>query len=220
MKKFADAHRREVTFLPSDLVLLKLRPYRLKSLACKVHQKLSPRFYGPFPVLERVGAVAYHLQLPPAARIHPSLVDLGYDLVSGGTDNHLVLVNLRNKGIDGSRVEKVLELVHIAANKNTVPGDVSAMVPGGIRMGTPALTSRGFREEDFVKVAEYFDAAVKLALKIKAESKGTKLKDFVTTLQSNEHFQSDITKLRHEVEDYAKQFPTIGFEKKTMRYRE
>ncbi|PHT55104.1 Serine hydroxymethyltransferase 1, mitochondrial [Capsicum baccatum] len=73
-------------------------------------------------------------------------------------------------GIDGSRVEKVLEAVHIAANKNTVPGDVSAMVPDGIRMGTPALTSRGFIEEDFVKVAEFFDAAVKIAVKIKAET--------------------------------------------------
>ncbi|KAF5740126.1 serine hydroxymethyltransferase 2 mitochondrial [Tripterygium wilfordii] len=58
------------------------------------------------------------------------LLEKGYDLVSGGTENHLVLVNLRDKGIDGSRVEKVLESVHIAANKNTVPGDVSAMVPG------------------------------------------------------------------------------------------
>ncbi|CAN1289867.1 Serine hydroxymethyltransferase, mitochondrial [Linum perenne] len=101
-----------------------------------------------------------------------SLLDKGYEIVSGGTENHLVLVNLKNKGIDGSRVEKVLESVHIAANKNTVPGDVSAMVPGGVRMGTPALTSRGFIEEDFVKVAEFFDGAVKLALKIKAESKG------------------------------------------------
>lgn len=64
-----------------------------------------------------------------------TLMDSGYELVSGGTENHLVLVNLKPKGIDGSRVEKVMEAVHIAANKNTVPGDVSAMVPGGIRMG-------------------------------------------------------------------------------------
>lgn len=96
----------------------------------------------------------------------------------------------------------MLEWAHIAANKNTVPGDVSAMVPGGIRMGTgfcfvlsqllcsegqlllrnsffffhvsgtPALTSRGFVEQDFAKVAEFFDTAVKLALKIKVETKG------------------------------------------------
>ncbi|KAI3807382.1 hypothetical protein L1987_23309 [Smallanthus sonchifolius] len=76
-------------------------------------------------------------------------------------------------GIDGSRVEKVLESVHIAANKNTVPGDTSAMVPG---MGIPALTSWGFLEDDFVKVAELFDA--KLTLKIKAASAGGKLKVF------------------------------------------
>ncbi len=59
--------------------------------------------------------------------------------------------------MDGSRVERVLELAHIAANKNTVPGDVSALVPGGVRMGTPALTSRGFVESDFEKVAEFVD---------------------------------------------------------------
>jgi glycine hydroxymethyltransferase len=154
-----------------------------------------------------------------SAKFAQALTEKGYDLVSGGTENHLVLVNLKNKGIDGSRVEKVLESVHIAANKNTVPGDVSAMVPGGIRMGTPALTSRGFVEEDFVKVAEYFDASVSLALKIKAESKGTKLKDFVETLQSSSYVQSEIAKLRHDVEEFAKQFPTIGFEKATMKYK-
>ncbi|KAF8406134.1 hypothetical protein HHK36_008214 [Tetracentron sinense] len=128
--------------------------------------------------------------------------------------------NFLLQGIDGSRVEKVLEAVHIAANKNTVPGDVSAMVPGGIRMGTPALTSRGFVEEDFAKVADFFDAAVKLAMKIKAETKGTKLKDFLATMQSSAQFQSEIAKLCHEVQEYAKQFPTIGFEKETMKYQD
>ena len=70
----------------------------------------------------------------------------GIELVSGGTDNHLVLADLRPLGVDGSRVERVLELAHIACNKNTVPGDKSAMVPGGLRLGTPALTTRGFVE--------------------------------------------------------------------------
>ncbi|KAL2453825.1 Serine hydroxymethyltransferase 1 [Abeliophyllum distichum] len=99
------------------------------------------------------------------------------------------------EGIDGSRVEKVLEAVHIAANKNTVPGDVSAMVPGGIRM------------------------AVTVALKIKADTNGTKLKDFVVTMKS-EAYQSDLSKLRNEIEEYAKQFPTIGFKKETMKYKD
>ncbi|CAN6450820.1 unnamed protein product [Victoria cruziana] len=163
---------------------------------------------------------AYQEQvLSNCSRFAQCLQNKGYELVSGGTENHLVLVNLKNKGIDGSRVEKVMELVHIAANKNTVPGDVSAMVPGGIRMGTPALTSRGFTEEDFGKVADFFDAAVTLAVKIKAETKGTKLKDFLSTIQTSAHFQSEIQKLRYDVEEYAKQFPTIGFEKETMKYK-
>ena len=69
----------------------------------------------------------------------------------------MVLLDLRGKGIDGSRVERILELSHIAANKNTVPGDKSALVPGGLRMGAPALTSRGFTEEDFKQVARFVD---------------------------------------------------------------
>nr|GMD66724.1 serine hydroxymethyltransferase, mitochondrial-like [Ipomoea batatas] len=182
--------------------------HTITALAVALKQAMTPEYK------------AYQEQvLSNCSKFAKSLLESGYDLVSGGTDNHLVLVNLRNKGIDGSRVEKVLESVHIAANKNTVPGDVSAMVPGGIRMGTPALTSRGFVEDDFVKVAEFFDAAVKLALEIKAKTQGTKLKDFVTAMNSGSSTQSEIAKLRSEVEDYAKQFPTIGFEKETMKYK-
>ncbi|KAI3522754.1 hypothetical protein L1887_00803 [Cichorium endivia] len=138
------------------------------------------------------------------ARFAQTLMESGSELVYGGTENHLVLVNLKPKGIDGSRVEKVLEAVHIAANKNTVPGDVSAMVPG-----TLALTSRGFVEEDFAKVAYFFDLAVKLALKIKGEAKGTKLKDFVAAMESST-FQSELSKLRTDVEEYANNSAQLG----------
>jgi glycine hydroxymethyltransferase len=87
---------------------------------------------------------AYQLQvLKNCAHFAKCLQAKGYDLVGGGTDNHLVLVNLKkSRDIDGARVERVMELANLAANKNTIPGDVSAMTPGGIRMGTPALTSR------------------------------------------------------------------------------
>jgi glycine hydroxymethyltransferase len=156
--------------------------------------------------------------LSNSARFAKALMNLGYELVSGGTENHLVLVNLKPKGVDGSRVERVMELAHIAANKNTVPGDVSALVPGGIRMGTPALTSRGFTEEDFEKVAEYFDRAVGIAVKVK-KSTGNKLKDFRNAVDTDPEVQAEIGKLRHEVEEFAKQFPTIGFEKSSMKYK-
>jgi len=79
--------------------------------------------------------------------------------VSGGTDNHLVLVDLKSKDIDGARVERVLELCGLAANKNTVPGDKSALKPGGLRMGSPAMTTRGFQPADFSRVAEIVDRA-------------------------------------------------------------
>ena len=76
-------------------------------------------------------------------RFADAMTSRGYSLVSGGTENHLLLVDLKPKGIDGARVESVLEMANIALNKNTVPGDKSAFIPGGIRVGTPALTSRG-----------------------------------------------------------------------------
>merc|ERR1712039_73258 len=127
--------------------------------------------------------------------------ELGYALVSGGTDNHLLLINLKPQGVDGSRVERVLELAHIAANKNTVPGDTSALVPGGLRMGTPALTTRGFMEADFVKVANFVDRAVKITADIKSQV-GPKLKE-----------------LKADVEAFASAFPTIGFDASEMRYK-
>jgi glycine hydroxymethyltransferase len=139
----------------------------------------------------------------------------GFSLVSGGTDNHIVLADLRPKGVDGSRVERVLELAHIAANKNTVPGDVSAMVPGGLRMGSPALTSRGFVEADFETVAEFVDRGVQIAKMVK-DTAGGKLKDFRDALINSE--PAELARLRTDVEDFAKQFPTIGFEKSSMRY--
>ena len=72
-----------------------------------------------------------------ATALSNRLMELGYHVVTGGTDNHLLLVNLSNKGLDGNRAEKVLEAVHIACNKNTCPGDKSALRPSGLRFGTP-----------------------------------------------------------------------------------
>jgi glycine hydroxymethyltransferase len=72
-------------------------------------------------------------------------------------------------------VERVLELAHIALNKNTVPGDKSAMVPGGIRMGSPALTSRGFIESDFEQVAEFVHQGIQIAKDLKSKSGACRL---------------------------------------------
>jgi len=137
-----------------------------------------------------------------------------YELVSGGTDNHLLLINVKkSKNLDGAKVERVLELCNIACNKNTVPGDVSAMTPGGIRMGTPALTSRGFTEDDFVKVAGFFDDAVNITLKVNADC-GGKPKDFKAALaNATESYNKypELRGLQERVQAFARSFPTIGF---------
>ncbi len=141
---------------------------------------------------------------------------LGYSIVSGGTDNHLVLADLKPHGVDGGRVERVLELVGVAANKNTVPGDRSALVPGGLRMGTPAMTTRGFNEDDFVRVADVVDRAVAIAARVdktvraaakdKGEKSPGKLKLFLDHLGNGDN-EPEIVQLRSEVEDWVGTYP-------------
>eukprot|EP00882_Tetradesmus_deserticola_P004116 GHRQ01004347.1.p1 GENE.GHRQ01004347.1~~GHRQ01004347.1.p1 ORF type:complete len:371 (+),score=194.37 GHRQ01004347.1:67-1113(+) len=180
--------------------------HTISGLACALKQAMTPEFKQ------------YQQQvLANSAALADGLAKRGFSLVSGGTDNHIVLVDLRPKGIDGSRAERVMELAHIAANKNTVPGDVSALVPGGLRLGSPALTSRGFVEKDFDAVAGFVERAVSIAVDLKKKT-GPKLKDF------REHVNAaplpEIEALRGDVEAFAKQFPTIGFEKAAMRYQD
>ena len=142
----------------------------------------------------------------------------GIELVSGGTDNHLVLADLRPLGVDGSRVERVLELAHIACNKNTVPGDKSAMVPGGLRLGTPALTTRGFVEADFEKVADFVVRGIEITKAIK-EKVGPKMKEFREALADPAPGKfPEIDALKKDVEAFAAQFPTIGFDKAEGKY--
>lgn len=142
---------------------------------------------------------------------------LEYNLVSGGTDNHLLLVDLKSKGVDGARVERVLELINIASNKNTVPGDKSALIPGGLRIGTPAMTSRGFKEQDFVKIADFIDRAVKITQEEKAKVSGKKLADFKTHIGDGTKISS-IQELKKEVAEFASTFPTVGFWESEMKY--
>jgi glycine hydroxymethyltransferase len=164
--------------------------------------------------------VEYQKQvLKNCSRFADELQKRGYSLVSGGTDNHLVLVDLKtSRGIDGARVERILEMACIASNKNTIPGDTSALTPGGIRMGTPALTSRGLKEEDFAKVAEYFDLAVAIAVKLKGTEEGKKLKSFKAMCAVGPSVDPELQQLRHEVMDFACSFPTVGFNEDEMEF--
>eukprot|EP00127_Corallochytrium_limacisporum_P000332 Clim_evm27s11 gene=Clim_evmTU27s11 len=155
----------------------------------------------------------YQVQvLKNAKAMCQALLDKGYSVVSGGTDNHLVLVDLKPRGIDGARLEHLLDQVHITANKNTVPGDKSAMVPGGMRLGAPALTTRGFTEDDFVKTVEFIDRAVDMAVEMKKEA-GPKVADFKAFVDgvTGKH-ADDIKQLGDEVQTFASKFPMPGHE--------
>jgi glycine hydroxymethyltransferase len=108
------------------------------------------------------GFVAYQKQvIANAQALGKGLLSRGFQLVSGGTDNHLLLVDLRSKGLTGRRVEAVLERAHITVNKNAIPFDPEKpMVTSGIRVGTPAVTSRGMREADMETIADFIGRAV------------------------------------------------------------
>lgn len=90
------------------------------------------------------------------------LLELDFNLVSGGTDNHLILIDLRNKHITGKALETKLDDIGITVNKNAVPFDTEKpSITSGIRIGTPAVTTRGFKEEDMIEIANLIDMVVK-----------------------------------------------------------
>jgi glycine hydroxymethyltransferase len=152
---------------------------------------------------------AYQEQvLANANTMAETMVSKGYSLVSGGTDNHLILLDLRPKGIDGSRVERVCELCSITVNKNTCPGDKSALNPGGLRLGAPALTSRGMKENDFVDVVNFIEEAINIALEAQAAT--GKLKEFKEYVITNEGTVAKIAELKSRVETFARSFNMPG----------
>jgi len=171
--------------------------HTIGALAVALKQATTPEF------------VDYQKQVVKnCAALAGRLTELGYTLVSGGTDNHLILCDLRPKGIDGARVERILDLAHITLNKNSVPRDTSALIPGGIRIGAPAMTTRGMLEEDFVRVADLIHKGVEIAIECKAAAEGPKLKDFNDYLAAND--RADIKALREEVESFADGFHMPG----------
>ncbi|HTP78870.1 MAG TPA: serine hydroxymethyltransferase [Bacteroidota bacterium] len=108
------------------------------------------------------GFVTYSQQIIRNARtLSASLSDRGFNIVSGGTDNHLMLVDLRNKNMTGKDAQEALDLAGITVNKNAVPyDDKSPLVTSGIRIGTPALTTRGMKEDEMKSIAEFIDRIV------------------------------------------------------------
>ncbi|TCU64702.1 serine hydroxymethyltransferase, partial [Tissierella praeacuta] len=96
-----------------------------------------------------------------AKALAEGLLKNGFRLVSGGTDNHLILIDVRTKGLTGKKAEALLDDIGVATNKNTIPNDPeSPFITSGIRIGTPAMTTRGMKEEDMMEIAEIITLAL------------------------------------------------------------
>ncbi|KAK3139699.1 hypothetical protein QOZ80_5AG0388230 [Eleusine coracana subsp. coracana] len=178
--------------------------HQIAALAVGLNQAMSPGFKA---YIQQVKA--------NAVALGTHLMSKGYKLVTDGTENHLVLWDLRPLGLTGNKVEKLCDLCSITLNKNAVFGDSSALSPGGVRIGTPAMTSRGLVEKDFVQIAEYLHQAVTICLKVQ-EVHGKLLKNFEKGLLNN----NDIEKLRAEVEKFATSFEMPGFRVSDMKYKD
>lgn len=147
-------------------------------LSRAIHEAVFPGLQGG-PHMNQIAAVAVQLAevATPAFRAYSrqvvanaqvlaaALMNRGYTVVTGGTDNHLFVLDLRPQDVNGAAVEALLDRVGISVNKNTVPGDVSALKPSGIRIGTPAMTTRGWVETDMEWVAGCLDTAIGLVQK-------------------------------------------------------
>ncbi len=174
-----------------------LRGPRGGLILCKdqYKKKLNSRIFpgiqgGPLEHVIGAKAVCFQEALQPEFKTYigqvlknskalaQELASLEYHLVTGGTDNHLLLIDLTNKSITGKEAEEALDLAGITVNKNTVPGEkLSPFVTSGIRIGTPAVTTRGFQEQEIKRVAHWIDEALKnkdkpeVLSRIKAEIK-------------------------------------------------
>jgi glycine hydroxymethyltransferase len=168
--------------------------HQIGALACQLLEVNTPEF------------VEYSKNVVTnAKKLAELLMAKGHKLAADGTDNHLVLWDVRPHGLTGSKLEKVCECASISLNRNAVHGDASALSPGGVRIGAPAMTTRGCGVAEFTKIAEFLDRCCQIALKVQA-AKGKKLKDFEEGLKENE----DIVALKKEVEAWASVFGYPG----------
>lgn len=140
-----------------------------------------------------------------AKKLVSALQALGHRIAGDSTENHLLLWDLKPHGLNGGKMEKLYDEVNITVNKNTIFGDVSAMTPGGVRLGTPALTSRGLKEEDFEVVASLLHEGVEIAKEIQQVT-GKKMVDFVKGFKGNEK----LAKLKNKVIVFTSKFDMPG----------
>ncbi|KAH8258930.1 hypothetical protein KR038_009450 [Drosophila bunnanda] len=189
----------------------------------RINQAVFPSLQGG-PHNNAVGAIAtafkqaktpefkaYQTQVLKNAKVLcDGLISRGYQVATGGTDVHLVLVDVRKAGLTGAKAEYILEEVGIACNKNTVPGDKSAMNPSGIRLGTPALTTRGLVDKDIEQVVAFIDAALKVGAEAAKVAGSPKMADYHKALEENAAVKAQKDEIRKSVAEFSRKFPLPG----------
>jgi glycine hydroxymethyltransferase len=143
-----------------------------------------------------------------AKTLSEELIKNGFDLASGGTDNHLILIDLRSKGVNGAIAALALEVANIVVNKNGIPFDTQPpFYPSGIRIGTPAITTRGMKEKDMKKIAAWYTRAIEEVkgerLPQNKEDRSPFVKDFKIRIRRNKN----LLKIAAEVKSFTKNFP-------------
>ncbi|MDX1428918.1 MAG: serine hydroxymethyltransferase, partial [Rhodothermales bacterium] len=175
---------------------------RVKNMSELLDSAVCPGMQGgPLMHVIAAKAVAFGEALQPEFKNYSASVienakamastfrELGYDIVSGGTDNHLMLIDLRSKGVTGKEAEEILGTAEITVNKNMVPfDDKSPFVTSGMRIGTPAMTTRGFGAEEFRHVARLIDRVI-----------------------TNRSDEDVIKNVRAEVHDLCRRYPLYDF---------
>jgi glycine hydroxymethyltransferase len=188
----------------NDMGIQALKSGRIKNISEIIDSNVMPGIQGgPLMHIIAAKAVAFKEALQPSFKDYASqiiknakiladtLTELGYHIVSGGTDNHVMLVDLTKTGITGKDAENALHTAGITVNKNMVPFDErSPFVTSGIRLGTPALTTRGFKEKEMKKVAQLIDRVLK-------------------NMENDKIYQQ----VKKEVEEMCRQFPLYDFGK-------
>lgn len=138
-----------------------------------------------------------------AQKLASALEEKGFKIITGGTDNHLMLVDLRNKSISGGKAEKILDYVGISVNKNTIPGDISALNPSGIRIGTSAITTRGFKDNDMIFLADIINKVIEIGSKIQLENNPKTIKDFTQYFEA----YTELKIIESEIQNRMSNFP-------------
>jgi len=135
------------------------------------------------------------------------LVGMGFNLVSGGSDNHLILIDLTNKKVNGAVAAYALEVAGIVVNKNAVPSDsMPPFYPSGIRLGTPAITTRGMKEGEMIKIAGWINRAIKEVSSEKLPKDKEKRKIFFVKFKEETAENKELQKIAKEVKDLCKKY--------------